>query len=233
MGPLTALLFATPLFGLSLTIDPSVGQPPAVIIDAGAVLAVQVSTELEEPDKPDEPSTADLVRQRNKIKKIHKWFGIATWSVMTVTMASGIIQFYNQYGWWRSQATNPCVTGDAVFGQGRCSGTPTAHLTLGVLTGALYFTTFGLSFAMPDPLGVSEGNSDFARKLRTHKILRWVTFATMLAQIGLGALSANSNAFGFDRANNYKALRALATAHLAVSAVTWGAMTWAGSIMIF
>lgn len=230
MGPLTALLFATPLFGLSLNIDPSVGQPPAVIIDAGAVLAVQVSTELEEPH---EPTTADLVRQRNKIKKIHKAFGIATWSMMTVTVAAGFIQFYNKYGWWDSQANNPCVRGDAIFGQGQCSGQPTLHLTLGVLTSALYFTTFGLSFAMPDPLKVSEGNSDFARKLRTHKILRWVTFAGMLAQIGLGVVIANSNAFGLDRANNYKTLRALATTHLALGLVTWGAMTWTGSIMLF
>jgi hypothetical protein len=196
MGPLTALLFATPLFGLSLNIDPSVGQPPAVIIDAGAVLAVQVS-------------------------------------MMTVTVAAGFIQFYNKYGWWDSQANNPCVRGDAIFGQGQCSGQPTLHLTLGVLTSALYFTTFGLSFAMPDPLKVSEGNSDFARKLRTHKILRWVTFAGMLAQIGLGVAIANSNAFGLDRANNYKTLRALATTHLALGLVTWGAMTWTGSIMLF
>lgn len=230
MGPLTALLLATPLFGLSLNVDPSIGQPPAVIIDAGAVLAVQVSTELEEPAQP---TTADLVRQRNKIKKIHKWFGIATWSMMTVTLASGFIQFYNQYGWWKGQASNPCVQGDAIFGQGQCSGTPTVHLTLSALTGAAYFTTFGLSFAMPDPLGVSEGNSEFARKLRTHKILRWVTFATMLTQIGLGVVIANSDWFGIDRANDYKALRALATTHMAVSLVTWGAMTWAGSIMLF
>lgn len=110
---------------------------------------------------------------------------------------------------------------------------PTSHLVLNTLTSAAYFTTFGLSFAMPDPLKVSEGNSDFARKLRTHKVLRWVTFAGMLAQIGLGIASANSDWFGIDRANDYKALRGIATAHMAVSLVTYGAMTWAGAIMIF
>ena len=94
-------------------------------------------------------------------------------------------------------------------------------------------SALGLSFAMPDPLKVSEGNSDFARKLRTHKVLRWVTFAGMLAQIGLGVVSANSEWFGLDRANDYKALRGIATAHMAVSLVTYGAMTWAGAIMIF
>jgi cytochrome b561 len=230
MATLTALMLATPLFGLSLQFDASMMEAPAVVVDPGVVLAVEISTELEEPV---EPTTADLVRKRNKIKNVHKWFGITTWSLMTLSVVSGFIQFHNQYGWWQSQATNPCVKGTAIFTQKACSGVPTAHVTLITLTSAAYFTTFGLSFAMPDPLGVSEGNSDFARKLRTHKVLRWVTFAGMLAQIGLGIVSANSEWFGIDRANDYKTVRGLATAHLAVSLFTYGALTWAGAIMIF
>jgi hypothetical protein len=230
MGTLTALMLVTPLFGMTLHIDASMLETPAIVVDPGVVLAVEVSTELEEPK---EPTTAELIQKRNKIKKVHKWFGITSWSLMTLSVASGFVQFYNQYGWWQSQATNPCVEGSAIFTQKACSGVPTAHLVLNTLTSAAYFTTFGLSFAMPDPLGVSEGKSDFARKLRTHKVLRWVTFAGMLAQIGLGVISANSEWFGLDRANDYKALRGLATAHLAVSLVTYGAMTWAGAIMIF
>jgi len=230
MGTLTALMLAAPLFGMTLHIDASMLETPAVVVDPGVVLAVEVSTELEEPKQP---TTAELIQKRNKIKKVHKWFGITTWSLMTLSVASGFVQFYNQYGWWQSQATNPCVEGSAIFTQKACSGVPTAHLVLNTVTSAAYFTTFGLSFAMPDPLGVSEGKSDFARKLRTHKILRWVTFAGMLAQIGLGVISANSEWFGLDRANDYKALRGIATAHMAVSLVTYGAMTWAGAIMIF
>ncbi len=230
MGTLTALMLATPLFGLTLHVDASMLEAPAVLADPGVILAIEISTELEEPR---EPTTADLIRKRNKIKKVHKWFGITTWSLMTLSVVSGFIQFYNQYGWWKSQATNPCVEGSAIFTQKACSGVPTAHVALVSLTGASYFTTFGLSFAMPDPLGVSEGNSDFAKRLRTHKVLRWVTFAGMLTQIALGVVAANSTAFGLDRANDYKALRGIATAHLAVSLVTYGAMTWAGAIMIF
>jgi|GEM_PF-1927165 len=230
MVTLTALMLVTPLFGLTLQIDSSALQPPAVTVEPGAVLAIELSTDLEEPKGP---STAELIRQRNKIKKVHKWFGISTWSLMTLSVASGFIQFYNQYGWWGSQANSPCVQGNAIFSQDACSGVPTAHLVLNSLTSAAYFTTFGLSFAMPDPLGVSEGDSQFAKRLRTHKVLRWVTFAGMLAQIGLGIASANSDWFGIDRANNYNALRGLATAHMAVSLVTYGAMTWAGTIMIF
>jgi cytochrome b561 len=223
-------MLTAPLFGMTLHIDASMLEAPAVLVDPGVVLAVEVSTELEEPK---EPTTAELIKKRNKIKKVHKWFGISTWSLMTLSVVSGFIQFHNQYGWWQSQATNPCVQGSAIFTQDACSGVPIAHATLIAVTSAAYFTTFGLSFAMPDPLGVSEGNSDFARKLRTHKVLRWVTFAGMIAQIGLGVAAANSERFGLDRANDYKALRGLATAHLAVSLVTYGAMTWAGAIMVF
>ena len=230
MATLTALMLATPLFGLSLHIDSSMLETPAVVVDPGAVLAVELSTELEEPQGP---TTAELVQQRNKIKKVHKWFGITTWSLMTLSVVSGFIQFYNQYGWWQSQATNPCVQGDAIFTQRACSGVPAPHLALNVTTSVAYFTTFGLSFAMPDPLGVSEGDSKFAKRLRTHKVLRWVTFAGMLTQIGLGIAAANSEWFGLDRANDYNTLRGIATAHLAVSLVTYGAMTWAGAIMIF
>ncbi len=230
MATLTALMLTAPLFGMTLHIDSSMLEAPAVMVDPGVFSALEVSVELDEPKGP---TTADLIRKRNKIKKVHKWFGISTWSLMTLSVVSGLIQFYNQYGWWKSAATNPCVQGDAIFTQKACSGVPTAHVTLVALTGAAYFTTFGLSFAMPDPLKVSEGNSDFARKLRTHKVLRWVTFAGMLAQIGLGVVAANSESFGLDRANDYKALRGIATAHMAVSLVTYGAMTYAGAIMTF
>ena len=184
MGPLTALLLATPLFGFALDFDTSLSDPPAVVIDPAVVLSFEIAAELDSPElEASEPTTADLIRKRNKIKKIHKNFGIATWSAMTLTVISGFIQFYNQYGWWDSQANNPCVRGTAVFGQRQCSGVPALHLALGATTGALFFTTFGLSYAMPDPLNVSEGNSDFARKLRTHKILRWVHFIGMISQL--------------------------------------------------
>ncbi len=230
MATLTALMLATPLFGMSLQVDPSLLEAPAVIVDPRVALAVDVSAQEEEPKQP---TTADLVRKRNKIKRIHKGFGLATWSLMTLSVVSGFIQFHNQYGWWQSQATNPCVQGTAIFSQKACSGVPITHLTLVTATSAAYFTTFGLGFAMPDPLKVSEGDSPFARKLRAHKALRWVTFAGMLAQIGLGIVSANGEWFGIDRANDYNALRGLATAHLAVSLVTYGALTGSGIIMLF
>lgn len=230
MGALAALMLATPLFGLSLQIDVAALGAPMTAVDPAVVMAQDIEIELVEPKGP---TTADLVRQRNKIKRIHRGFGLATWSLMTLSVASGFVQFYNQYGWWRSQSTNPCVQGTAWPNQRQCSGTPTAHLTLTALTSAAFFTTWGLSFAMPDPLGVSEGESRFAKRLRAHKALRWVTFAGMIAQIGLGIVAANGQWFGLDRANDYDTLRAIATAHLAIGVVTYGALTAAGAIMVF
>ena len=230
MTTLTALMLASPLFGLSLQIDAALLEAPAAAIDPAVVFAVEVSTELEQPAQP---TTADLIRKRNKIKKVHKWMGITTWALTTVTIASGFVQFYNQYGWWRGQADNPCVQGTAFPNQNQCSGVPTGHLTLSVLSATTFFTTWGLSFAMPDPLKVSEGDSKFARQLRAHKALRWVTFAGFVAQIGLGVVAANSEWFGIDRANNYNTLRAIATAHLTVGVVTWGALTAQGALMVF
>ncbi|NNE20005.1 MAG: hypothetical protein HKN10_16160 [Myxococcales bacterium] len=230
MATLTALMLATPLFGLSLQIDAAMLEAPSAAIEPSVLLAVEVSTDLGEPSQP---TTADLVRKRNKIKRIHKIFGLATWALTTVTVASGMVQYYNQYGWFQSQSTNPCVQGTAWPNQDQCSGAPTGHLALSATTAAVFFTTWGLSFAMPDPLGVSEGDSQFARRLRAHKILRWVTFAGFVAQIALGVVAANSEWFGLDRANNYKTLRAIATAHLTVGWVTWGALTAQGALMIF
>jgi hypothetical protein len=232
MSTFAALLVATPLFGLSLQVDPSLASPPAsVVIDAEAMLSLELEPELTQPGTA--PTTAELMKKRSKMANIHKWFGISTWSAMTVSVVLGFIQFYNLYGFWAGPNDNPCVKGDAVFGQGQCTGQPVPHLVTGVLTGALFFTTFGLSFGMPDPLGVSEGSGQFAKRLRTHKVLRWVSLSGMVAQIALGAIIANSDRFGVDRANDYKTLRGLATAHMSLGLLTYGALTWAGSIMIF
>ena len=98
--------------------------------------------------------------------------------------------------------------------------------------GALYYTTFGLSYAMPDPLRASEGDGAFARRLRRHKIARWIHFVGMASQILLGAFVANSDAFGINRAENYRALQGLATVHSLIGLVTYGSLTYAGAIMI-
>lgn len=231
MTSLTALLIATPLFGFALDLNPELATPPAVVAasDPLTILSIQpIATQLEAP----KPTTADLIKRRNKLAKVHKWLGISTWGMMTITTALGFFQYANKYGFFASRENTRCVKGNAILGQKQCRGQPVPHLVTSALTAGLYFTTFGLSFAMPDPLGVSEGNSKFAKRLRTHKVLRWVHFSGMIFQILFGAIIANSDRFGLDRANDYRTLQALATVHLATGLMTYGALTWAGAIML-
>lgn len=231
-----ALAVVAPLFGLSLQLT-----PPELLHDAGPARIAPSQVRLLVDDAAQASGTtsrreeqlayAEAMKERSDLIKIHKPLGIATWAAMTATVALGFIQYYNLYGFGADQASNPCVTGDAVFGQGQCSGTPWLHLTGGLLTTALYSATFAVSLGMPDPGGeLDEGDSEYAQNLRMHKLLRWVHFGGMIAQMALGLVVAN-NWFGLDRANNYGALQALSTVHLGTGLVTWGAMTWAGIIM--
>ena len=83
---------------------------------------------------------------------------------------------------------------------------------------------------MPDPDHSDQGDSAFANKLRWHKILRWIHFGGMIAQIVLGIVLANAV---LDRANDYGALQALATVHMGLGILTFGALTAAGALMTF
>jgi len=262
MDPLSAALFATPLFGLSLSLPPA--MPPAELRaaarpaphvrqvddgegsadDAGEGDDDQYAGE-DDDDLDDFDAELDaalgggegdddyaaLVRERAEIAKIHRAFGIATWAAMGVTLVLGSVQYWNLYGSFAGQGDNPCVRGNAVFGQGQCSGTPWPHLSAALVTTALYTTTFSLSLLMPDPDGAAEGDSEFADRLRMHKILRWVHLGGMIAQLFLGAVIANAESFGLDRANDYRTLQALSTVHLGIGLVTWGSLTWAGALM--
>jgi len=171
------------------------------------------------------------VRERAQLAKIHRAFGIATWAAMGVTLVLGSVQYHNLYGSFAGQSSNPCVEGRAIFGQDQCFGDPWPHLAGALVTAALYTTTFSLSMLMPDPDNAAEGDTDFAKRLRLHKALRWVHLAGMVAQFALGVVIANGDAFGLDRANDYTALQALSTVHLTLGTITWGALTWSGALM--
>ncbi len=242
MGPLAAFLFVTPVFGLSLHVDPSylaAGQaaassPTVAAAESGAELDLEFSHDLiADTDAGSSGSSmADEIARRRRLGRIHRGFGIATWVGMTAATVFGIIQYRNLYGGFDNLANTPCTRGDATFGQGACSGLPAPHLATVVLTSALYYTTFGLSYAMPDPLHVDQGDGSYARRLRTHKRLRWVHFAGMAAQILLGMITANSEAFGLSRAEDFRTLQALGTVHLAIGLATWGTLTYAGALMV-
>jgi hypothetical protein len=194
-------------------------------------------TGLSGTDAPSAAPSAEEVYQeetkrRNRLAKQHRLLGLSTWAAMTVTVALGTIQYHNLYGFFADAGSNPCVKGTATFGQDQCYGTPWPHLLAAGVTTALYATTFTVATLMPDPDDLTSGKGEFAKTLRMHKLLRWVHFGGMVAQLLIGVVIATDIA-GLDRANDYKTLQALATAHLGAGIVTYGAMTWAGALMTF
>jgi hypothetical protein len=230
MGSLTALLLVTPIFGFSLHAPALSGS-----LDLSAKTALEVRAADASDAASSEGSQAEYVREikrRNSIASVHRTMGIATWSAMTLTVAAGVMSYYNLYGIGSNQGDNPCVQGTAIGGDSGCSSMRTIHAVAAGVTTALYATTFTLSLMMPDPDKLSEGKGEFASTLRLHKTLRWVHFGGMLAQALIGIVIANG-LLGLDRANHYDTLQALATVHLGVGLVTWGALTWAGALMVF
>lgn len=204
-------------------------------VEGGSEAAATAATPGSRPRAGEQSSTAfgESMRRRVSLARVHRTLGIATWVSMTLTLVLGDIQYFNLYGLGADQSSNPCAEGSALFGQGQCSGTPWPHLGSAILTGTLYSSTLALSLAMPDPGGLSEGEGAAARTLRRHKLLRWVHLVGMVAQMTLGAFVANADRwFGVDRANDYATLQALATIHLGAGLVTWGAVTWAGALML-
>ena len=236
MGGFTALLLATPIFGFSLTapvLEPSldITSRTVAVVQAADAAAPDADRDTPAAQTEQEQYIHDLKR-RNDIAGVHRIMGISTWASMTLTVAVGVMSYYNLYGFFASQGSNPCVSGKAIGGDGGCDTMRTLHAASAGLTTALYATTFTLSLMMPDPDDLSSGKGEFASTLRLHKTLRWVHFGGMVAQALIGLVIAN-NLLGLDRANNYGALQTLATVHLATGIVTYGALTWAGALMTF
>lgn len=228
MSPLAAVLLATPLFGLQLQVDPGLSLAPHALV-AAAEDGAATGRRSEGP-RMSAAERRELLQRRQTLRPVHRWLGVATWAAMTSTVLLGTIQYYNLYG--GSRTSNPCVAGRAVFGQEQCIGTPVPHLATALVTTGLYAATFGLSLAMPDPVGLDEGDSDYARRLRRHKRLRWVHGIGMVLQLITGAIVANPEQFGLDRFNDYNRLRALGTVHLLTGYTTYATLTWAGALFL-
>ncbi len=256
MNGLAALIFATPLFGLSLTPPTAVplfspgssaahlGSLPMplllemddVVDDVGASEPAAASPSTTAPSSAaEEMSEEDRrvleeTRTRRDLGSVHRILGISTWASMTLTAVLGFIQYYDLYGIQASRADAPCTTGGAVF-QEFCAGEPWPHRISVIATSALYVATFSLSLAMPDPNHVSEGTGAFAERIRAHQILRWIHLVGMVAQTVMGLGVANGW-FG-DRANNYETLQIVAGVHQAIGWTTWFTVGLAGALMIF
>lgn len=257
MGPLTALVLATPLFGLSLTPPafdalPLSVAPVAEVASAAALPASAApslatvapafaSVALADDDEASEGAAAPKLdkqtyrlqlKKRARLTKIHRTLGITTWALTGLAVIAGTIQWRNLYA-GKSLEDTPCVQGNAWLGQRQCYGTPWFHALTGFAAGAAYFSTLGIAIAMPDPDDAAKGDSAYAKTLRTHKILRWVHLGGMVAQMVLGIVIANPKLSGdIDRAGDYGKLRALSVVHMTTGWITLGALSYAGTIML-
>ncbi len=220
------------------TVEPALVEPglnePSVIEPATAPQVAAVPTASDTASaaaEAQEAAYADALHARNRLAKVHRILGISTWVAMGATLTLGAIQYWNLYGFGGTYSDNPCVDGDAIGGYEACVGRPLPHLISSLVTTGLYVSTLTLALLMPDPDDAATGDSEFARTLRTHKILRWVHLVGMVAQVALGVVTANV----FDRANpdDFATAQALATVHLGLGLVTFGALTWAGALMAF
>lgn len=246
MQGFAAFLLATPLFGLQLeapTLELGMLQSGAWFTlsaaspEAPATLQVPTLLQVADASPTDEEAEdaayAAAVRQRQELGQIHRTMGIVTWASMSVTAALGLIQYYNLYGFGAGIDQNPCATGNAVFGQDQCWGTPYPHLVSAVVTTALYSSTLAMSIGLlvNDPNQVLTGRGEYSDRIRIHSVLALIHLAGMVAQTVIGIGLAN-NWFG-DRANDYGSMQTVAAVHQAIGWTTWAALGAAGALMLF
>jgi len=197
----------------------------APVDDTSATLEASAVIEASDPaaDEPaaqagDADALAAQLQARQDFAAIHRAFGVATWLSMAVTAVFGWIQFADEYGFHDNQADTACANQTAVF-QDFCTGVPWVHAIAGFTTAALYFTTAGISLAMPAPLEASED-------VEIHKTLRWFHLATMLATAVFGVVTANID-------TDFQTRQALSLVHQGLGVTTFGLLTAAAAVVVF
>lgn len=180
---------------------------------------------------PQQPNAmAAQLAQRAQIRDIHRAFGIATWISLAGTLVLGGIQLHDDYGPFASgPATTPCAQGGAVLPDFCFEAPPVPHLTSAIVTSLLYYTTFTLSFFMPDPLGVADSPGWAGERLRIHKLLRWFHLATMVITTVFGAVTANIA----PTPDNFDERQALAITHFALGTTTFALLSAAALVILF
>lgn len=197
--------------------------------------------EAAEPDRaPHAPSnaneTAGQLAQRAEIRDIHRAFGIATWISLAGTLIFGGIQLHDDYGPFASgPLETPCTRsalgqpGGAVFTDYCFDAVPVPHLVSAVISSVLYYSTFTLSFFMPDPLGFADSPGWAGERLRVHKILRWFHLAGMVITSIFGAITANID----PTPDNFGLRQGLALTHFALGATTFALLSAAAMVILF
>ncbi|MCZ7679604.1 MAG: hypothetical protein M5U28_12915 [Sandaracinaceae bacterium] len=205
--------------------------------DTAEAPSPEEAAEAAEPDRaPSGPSnaneTAGQLAQRAQIRDIHRAFGIATWISLAGTLVFGGIQLRDEYGPFASAPDQtPCFQNDAAFGGTTfCyQDAPVPHLVSALVSSVLYYTTFTLSFFMPDPLGFADSPGWAGERLRIHKILRWLHFGGMVVTSLFGAITANLDPTSVQFAER----QALAITHFALGATTFALLSAAAMVILF
>jgi hypothetical protein len=226
MPTLAALVLATPIFGFSL--QPPLMATPTLVPD----MVMQLAPGAPDPQAIADAEVARQLQQRRDIALVHRTFGAATWVAMATTAVLGFIQFADEYGFNGSRAETACGRQTAVL-QEYCEGTPWPHAIAAGTTATLYFTTFALSFAMPDPLDLEHQDSAWAGRVRAHRMLRWVHLGGLIAQALLGIVIANPSTFGIDRDRDFDTMQGLASLHMGMGIATFGALSTAAALVTF
>jgi len=226
LSALSALVIATPLFGLHVVAAP----PRRLMLDLQSTIERPIAADPISPPELLAPETAarfarereldslgEALRARRSMSEVHEGFAIASWAAMAITAVLGGIQLYDEYGFTAPYNDTPCVRGDAVFGF--CGRTiPWPHAIAAGTTAALFATAFALGYAIPDPLDIASSSSPEGERLRAHRALGWIALVGVAAQAILGAIIANADL-------DYRTSQSLAWVHMGVGLSTFGVMT--------
>jgi hypothetical protein len=215
MGPLLAVVLATPIWGLAL-------QPPTLdAIDVAPLAQIRdVVTPTSEAPRLTPPFDHTLV-------DLTRAFQVGSTVAMAMTAMLGAIQFGDEYGFHARQQDTRCAHGDAVLASCGTSP-PAAHLGFALGTAALGLTAFVLTTQV-DFEAMAREDGDW----RVYEVTRWVGLGMFVVQALGGFLIANAVQFGWaNPQSDFTTLQGLAAAHMVWGIATLGLET-ANTILAF
>ncbi len=179
---------------------------------------------------PEEESEEDRVfaaqaAERQRLRPWHIAFGNLTWAASNLSTLFGYIHFADRFGWDGSPLHTGCAMGSPIFTDYCAPGSvPVPHVVAVTALTVFYGSAFSVAAVMPDPYDVGSGTNDLATRITIHRALRWTSLAILLAQIVLGAISANVDL------GDFGAERAMAATHLGLGTLSWAVITAQGVI---
>ncbi len=169
-------------------------------------------------DRQSEDLRAALALRRD-LRIPHIIAGNATFGSMTGAFIFGWIHFADRYGYTGNEADSGCFRGDPILGTEMCASQPPwPHVIGSAIAVTAFSAAILMGSVMPDPLHLADQEGDRAMWLSVHRAVRWGLFGLLVAQVALGVVSVAVDL------GNFEDERALATAHLALGAVTYATL---------